>query len=415
MSKDFLKLLKQEIDILNTNDQHGVNLIFQIKSALGIGLEYFPQMILIDKSKTQSSENKYKLDYEGVCFGLVYDYTRYYTKNPNRDNSYMMKLRNKYNNLNERFVERIQLYQSQFRALYIPNKIDITNESAADKIISQLNEGTILALRFKEHIICIRPVKAGFKVFDPNFGEFDCGSKEAKVNLQNLFKVIEYLKKEYKSDIISIANLSAGIKDINIAQKGKQKLGDNNYFLQYAILNNNIKALEYLIKAGANVNAKEENGYTALVFAASQGEVKIINTLINAGADLNTKDPYGRTALAYAVDFQHYDAAKFLIKAGADVNIGDEKGLTPLMHAAVNADPEMLELLIKHGGDINALDKAGKKALELIKNTKEHKKIRVLLQLFKYQKYHPPHAAQQQPPPHESDNPHADKNPPHLR
>ncbi len=54
------------------------------------------------------------------------------------------------------------------------------------------------------------------------------------------------------------------------------------------------------IKAGANVNAKDNNGVTALMMATAEGQVGIVNALISAGTDVRHRDNDGKTALDYA-------------------------------------------------------------------------------------------------------------------
>ena len=64
-----------------------------------------------------------------------------------------------------------------------------------------------------------------------------------------------------------------------------------------------------LIAAGADVNAKTDEGKTALIIAAEKMDRNsmIFNILIEAGADLNAKDKSGRTALGWA----KYNAKKY--------------------------------------------------------------------------------------------------------
>jgi ankyrin repeat protein len=79
-----------------------------------------------------------------------------------------------------------------------------------------------------------------------------------------------------------------------------------------------------LIKAGANVNATNRAGQTPL-FNPYFGEPKA--ALIQAGADLKKRDKRGRTAL---FDQQYATSANVLIKAGLNVNAADLTGQTPL-------------------------------------------------------------------------------------
>jgi ankyrin repeat protein len=74
-----------------------------------------------------------------------------------------------------------------------------------------------------------------------------------------------------------------------------------------------------LIKAGANVNAKDGDGYTALIFASAQGNINIVKALIQAKADLTQTDQYNKTALDYAVDFEH-DAIKSILQKAEATN-----------------------------------------------------------------------------------------------
>jgi ankyrin repeat protein len=73
----------------------------------------------------------------------------------------------------------------------------------------------------------------------------------------------------------------------------------------------NLKALRLLLKKGADVNAKDRSGGTALMGAASRGRtvlgwtigkghLKVIEALLEKGADLNAQDDTGRTALEMA-------------------------------------------------------------------------------------------------------------------
>ncbi len=127
----------------------------------------------------------------------------------------------------------------------------------------------------------------------------------------------------------------------------------------------NARTIERLIEAGADVNAKDEDGRTALMLIAEANHRNSRNTLreaiamlIKYGADVNAKDNYGRTALMSA--HSNAEATKALIKTGANVNARDEGGYTALM-GANNA--EVAKALIKAGADVNARTEGGFTAL----------------------------------------------------
>lgn len=56
-----------------------------------------------------------------------------------------------------------------------------------------------------------------------------------------------------------------------------------------------------LIAAGAEVNARDEVGWTALIWAAMQGDLPVAQALIAAGAEVNATDREGQTAVDLAL------------------------------------------------------------------------------------------------------------------
>lgn len=122
-----------------------------------------------------------------------------------------------------------------------------------------------------------------------------------------------------------------------------------------------LATLEALIKAGADVNARDYIGETALMHAALNGNVAIVKALIDAGADVNAAtsewtDLATRrwTALMLAAEYSHPDVVEALIQGGADVNARDSNGKTALMYAAEIGDVAVVKALIQAGADVNA-------------------------------------------------------------
>lgn len=106
------------------------------------------------------------------------------------------------------------------------------------------------------------------------------------------------------------------------------------------------RQIKLLIQAGVDVNVQNYQGQTALMLASDEEETRI---LIEAGANVNLKDDLGKTALMYA------EQTKLLLDAGADVNAKDDLGFTALMFAQTS---EQMGLLLNAGADINARDYA---------------------------------------------------------
>jgi ankyrin repeat protein len=81
--------------------------------------------------------------------------------------------------------------------------------------------------------------------------------------------------------------------------------------------------------------ALPKGGLTAALFAARQGALNGTRALAEAGANLDATDPDGTTALNIAIINTHYEVAMLLVEKGANPNIGDAAGMTPL-YAAVD-------------------------------------------------------------------------------
>ena len=87
-----------------------------------------------------------------------------------------------------------------------------------------------------------------------------------------------------------------------------------------AAQNGDISKVEKLLFKGAEVNAKDKGGGTALIYMSEGGNVNIVKVLIEKSAEVNAKDNFGRTALMIASLNGHADIIKILIDKGAEIN-----------------------------------------------------------------------------------------------
>lgn len=97
--------------------------------------------------------------------------------------------------------------------------------------------------------------------------------------------------------------------------------------------NNATAQLEHLLARGADINAQDGRGVTALVKAVYSGRVQMVRTLIDHGADVNAMRENGFTPLGLAAFFGHTDVVRVLVERGADIGKATRFG-TPQEMAA---------------------------------------------------------------------------------
>ncbi len=112
-----------------------------------------------------------------------------------------------------------------------------------------------------------------------------------------------------------------------------------------------------------DINVKDPQGHTALLFAAWKNNEEMIKLLLENQADPNLSNDFGAIPLMFAVNKEKFNIAKLLLNKGANPNFRGTFGDTPFNRAAVNNYPGMLELLLDNGGNPNILDERGDTAL----------------------------------------------------
>lgn len=89
--------------------------------------------------------------------------------------------------------------------------------------------------------------------------------------------------------------------------------------------------VQALISAGADVNLKNQFfEQTPLHCAARSGSLLVIKELIKAGADINARDVNKDTPLTYIAETNDIENMKYMIRKGADISLKNHEGKTPL-------------------------------------------------------------------------------------
>ncbi len=130
-----------------------------------------------------------------------------------------------------------------------------------------------------------------------------------------------------------------------------------------------VEAVQRLISQGEDPKATDASGWTALMYASSEGNEPVVAYLLAHGADPNAKSLRRETALMAAVGGLSGDSGciKALLDAGANPNSETVEGQTALMWAARRARPDAISLLLAARADVNFRARDGSTALALLR------------------------------------------------
>ncbi|GAB6023007.1 hypothetical protein CHUAL_007098 [Chamberlinius hualienensis] len=184
---------------------------------------------------------------------------------------------------------------------------------------------------------------------DTDFAFFNSEIKELVTMLHSLFY--------YTKSKINITELISHADQLSLALKSRNSNGES-------ILHQSSRLAPFILKQlvdnGADINAVDKYGNTALHCAIRHKDVSLIVAFVDCGASVNAKNFKGITPLMECnLDFF---TCKYLISKGAEVNAKDMEGKTFLMKAVIEGWDNIVVLLLDSGANINIADIYGKTA-----------------------------------------------------
>lgn len=138
-----------------------------------------------------------------------------------------------------------------------------------------------------------------------------------------------------------------------------------------------IKRAAFLLAKGANVNTPDVPLVTAMDTPGA------FNLLLEAGADVNAVNGWGKSALHAAAERDNAEYIKILLERGADINIQNREGYTPLMKAIYRENLETVKLLLDNGADVNIKNNDGETVFDMYPTPE----VEAVLEAYKKQKF----------------------------
>jgi ankyrin repeat protein len=137
-----------------------------------------------------------------------------------------------------------------------------------------------------------------------------------------------------------------------------------NQPLLWAARNGHEGVARLLLQKGADVEARNHDGVTALHLAAANGHVSTAQLLLDHGMPITVQDKRGRTPLHATANHGHVNVASLLLDRAVDVDVKDGCSWTPLHNASRTGNESVVKLLLNRNASVKIRDREGLTALQ---------------------------------------------------
>lgn len=184
-----------------------------------------------------------------------------------------------------------------------------------------------------------------------------CQSNPEKEEVQNMNReLIEYAEQGNTEQVRQLLQSGA---DINATDE------QGRTAVMAATYHNHVGTVEALIQAGADINIRDHQRNNVFLYAGAEGMMEILRLAIEADADVTLTNRYGGTALIPASDRGHVEIVQELLtRTDVDVNHINNLNWTALLEAVILGDgsekyQRIVKLLLDHGADARIPDGNG--------------------------------------------------------
>ena len=153
--------------------------------------------------------------------------------------------------------------------------------------------------------------------------------------------------------------------DINKANGPSKETALHGVIPSIRLFGNESRLINFLLGKGANIEARDDMGQTALHRAAERGLTPIVGLLFSRGANIEAKDKSNQTPLHLASLSGEVSTVELLLNKGANIDAKDNQGITPLYEASRSRNPDIVDLLLKRGADPESRDIWGRRLVDL--------------------------------------------------
>ena len=118
----------------------------------------------------------------------------------------------------------------------------------------------------------------------------------------------------------------------------------------------------------------DERGWYAIHDAIRENNIEAVQRIIKVKETLEQKNDIGRLPIHFAAYYGHESIIKLLLHNGAQHDVGTNKGFLPIHHAAQNGHKNTVALLLKEGTILNIVLESSHKIIGSLKYLKDIKR-----------------------------------------